>query len=258
MTADNVDDMHLTRAEQDKLANQLHELADWIAAELADTVTRQTSRTTGPRIRSSRDEPLPFNETASQIAWDLDNTLRAWIDETATARHYQHPGRLDTAAAARWLAEHIIALALTDRARIAYDELLHAISRARRAIDKPPRPDYVGRCDNCRADLWALPDDDTIVCRGCGDIASRAYIDARIDAELRQRLFTARELVNIVADRLGQTIKPKTVHNLARHTISVRGHNRRGEHLYKCGDVLDALTRRPRNHARDGKQHTTQ
>ncbi|WP_411815508.1 hypothetical protein [Gordonia sp. SND2] len=248
-------DHGLSPAEQRHLATALHNLHDWIAEALTDAVTRQDSHAGAPKVSGTRDTALPFNEHASDAAWDLRNTLNAWITAVHTQRHFPHPGAdIPIETAARWLETHIIALALIDDAHTAYDEIHHAIERARRAIDRPTRPDYLGTCPtpNCDADLWALPADNPVICRTCTTTHHRQTIEAAIDRELRTRHFTARELVPIVQDRLGITIRPKTIYELARRRtdpITHTGHNHRGDRIYRCGDILDALTE-PTPHAR--------
>lgn len=257
---ENPDGYYITRPEQDRLLAKLVTLADWLAEALDAAATRQTVHPAGPRGRRAKrgatedDSTLPFNEHVSQIAADLASTLNAWVTHTSTKRTFTHPGRLDVKGAARWLGtrRHVTALALTEDAPAAYDEILYAIGRALGAIDRPPLPNYVGACGKCDGDLWARRDDPTIRCRICGWTIARAENDDRIETALRDRLFTARELVDIVDARLGLTVKPKAIHELTRRRrpLEARGQTRRGETLYRCGDVLDALTPRPRRRTR--------
>ncbi|QIN93657.1 hypothetical protein SEA_DUMPSTERDUDE_69 [Gordonia phage DumpsterDude] len=283
MTGRNTDHLHITHAERNKLDRELVALIDWLAEALTDTLTQQTRTGSGPRVTTGRgkEQPLPYNSRAAKVARRLRDNLNRAIIDTCHQRHLPHPGHttlttswtpvpyapefrtfdatrlLDIQDAATWLhhPRHLIALTLTDTATTHYSAILGAISAARNAIERPREPDYVGSCTRCKGDLWGFDDDKTITCGACGLTVQRIDQDARIDRELRSRLFTARELVTIVADRLGQTIKPKTVYALTYrrgNPITVRGTNRTGDNLYLCGDVLDALTRRPRRR----KQHT--
>ncbi|WP_040769160.1 hypothetical protein [Tsukamurella sp. 1534] len=244
------DDMTLTNAERDKLRTELDALIEWIAYALDDTVTRQTVHPTGPKTRRAKrgsteeDTPLPFHPPAAEIAWELANTLNAWITHITTARTLTHPGRLGIIPAAKYLRtnRYLNGLALTPEGPQGFDEICHAIHRAARAVDRPPMPSYAGPCPICKADLWARPDETKLVCRACDDVVTtRTDNDERIASELADRLFTATELVRIVEARLGQRITSKTIHNLARHRITDRGRSREGDKLYRCGDVLDAL-----------------
>lgn len=245
----NVDGFYLTRADQEKLRTTLATLTDWLAQELDTTITRQTAGNPGPRVTLGRhrDTPLPYNPAAADAATDLHHTLTTWATHTATHRslHLDPADTRTIQTAARWLHAHTTALALTEHADTAATQIHHATKRARTLIDRRPQPDYLGTCTDCGEDLYAHKGADPIVCTHCAATHQRATIDTRIDNELRRRLFTARELVDIVHDRIGQTITPKTIHNLARHTLTVRGTTHRGERLYLCADVLDTLMRKP-------------
>lgn len=247
----NVDGFYLTRADQEKLRTTLNTLTDWLAAELDTTITRQTAGAAGPRVTLGRhrDTPLPYNPAAADAAQDLHRTLTTWATNTATHRalHLDPADTRTIRAAARWLHAHTTALALTEGADTAATQIHHATKRARNLIDRRPRPDYLGTCPapDCGHDLYAHKGADPIVCTHCAETHHRTQIEDRIDTELRRRLFTARELVDIVHDRIGHTITMKTIHNLARHTLTVRGTTHRGEHLYLCADVLDTLMRKP-------------
>lgn len=250
---------HLTRGEQQQLTTALTNLIDWIAETLDDAITRQHSRTTNPKVSGgTTEQPLPFNDRASEIGWNLRNTLNTWIHETATARHYPQPGRLNLIPAARWLRRNIIGLAISDHAQTAADEILDAINQATRHLDRPTRPDYLGTCPHttpndgtpCEAGLWALPTDELIVCRACNTAHPRHEITERLEQQFRDQYLTAPDLAPLIADRLHTTITPKVIHNLGRHRA--RSIETLGRRLYRAGDILDALTqptpqRQPQN-----------
>ncbi|UAJ16249.1 hypothetical protein SEA_MALIBO_74 [Gordonia phage Malibo] len=284
MTGRNTDHLHITHAERAKLDRELVAVIDWLGEALTDTLAHQTRTGSGPRVTTGRgkEQPLPYDSRAAKIARRLRDSLNRAIVDTCHQRHLPHPGRttittsrtpvpyapefrtftttrlLNIHAAATWLhrPRHLIALTLTDTATTHYSAILSAIHAAHNAIERRHEPDYVGSCTRCKGDLWAFDDDKTIDCGACGLTIPRVDQDARIDRELRARLFTARELVTIVADRLGQTIKPKTVYALTYrrgNPITIRGTNRTGDNLYLCGDVLDALTRRPRRRSQHAR-----
>lgn len=255
MTTIDID--HLTPAEQTTLTNALTNVTTWIGEALNDAITRQDRHTTGPKVGGTRDTALPFNDAASETNWILRNTLNAWITETATDRHYPHPGRLDTIPAARWLKRHIIAIAISTHARTAYTEILDAINQASRHLNRPQRPDLLGPCTHCGADLWAHHDTDPIACRACAAIHHRHDIDTRLEAQVRDRILTVRDIAAIATDLLQRPITPKAIYELTRRrhiTLTPHAPNTRGERRYRTGDILDALTKptpkRQRQHAR--------
>lgn len=256
---DNVDHMRLTRAEQTKLAAKLDTVNDWVADALDETLTRQTSHTAGPQVSIGRgkEQPLPFHVAASEVTWVLANTLSTWARSIAKARAFTDlPDRLTIRAAAAWLAEsrHITGLALMDDGAQGFDEICYAIDCATRIVDRRIVATYLGPCldDACDGELWAEPDEDPVACRTCKAATPRAKVENVIEFELRQRLCTAEELVDIVADRLGLTVKPKTIRELTRRRrpIAIRGVLPTGANLYHCGEVLDALIPRQRHRTR--------
>lgn len=238
---------HLTRGEQQQLTTALTNVIDWIAETLDDAITRQHGHTTNPKVSGTTEQPLPFNDRASEIGWNLRQTLNAWITETATARHYPQPGRLNLIPAARWLRRNIIGLAISDHAQTAADEILDAITTATHHLDRPTRPDYLGTCTTntndgtpCGADLWALTTDEHIVCRACNTAHPRRHITQLLEQQFRDRYFAAPDLAPLIADRLHTTVTPKAIHNLGRHRA--RSIETLGRRLYNAGDILDALT----------------
>lgn len=258
----NTDHLYVTHPEQDKLTARLTVVTDWLADALDETVTRQTSHAAEPLVSTgkAKERPFPFHPAASDVAWDLANTLASWARAIAAARTFDDlPDRLTIKASATWLAEsrHTGGLALMPDGAQGYDEILYAIDRAIAVVDRPRTPSYVGSCPDCAGDLWARPEDDPITCRTCSATIDRATNDQRVDRALRDRLFTAAELVDIVEARLGLTVRPKTIHELTRRRrpLEIRGKvpgRTRGtvEYLYRCGDVLDAFLPRQRRRTR--------
>ena len=246
-------DDFLTRAERAQLATDLDELITWLAADLDDVVIKRTRYTSaghamGKRRRKASDEAvLPFNDSVSDIAYEITGTLQAWIDEVCTQRHYPHPGHLRTAPAAQWLRHRLIALTLCQDARAAADEIHDAVKRALRAVDRPRFRTYQGQCEACGADLWAHREANKITCTACTEVIDKKANDTKIMGQLESRLFTAAELADIIADRFGTTIKPKAIHDLAyrrANPIPVRGHTYDRQKLYRAGDVFYALRQR--------------
>ena len=252
-------DSFLDRHERHALDNDLQQLVTWLADDLDAVVTKQTRYTSGSamgkrRRKASDEATLPFNDTVSTIAHEIAGTLQTWVDEVCTQRHYPHPGFMRAIDSSRWLRKHLYALALCDDAKTAADEIHDAVKRALRAVDRPRFRSYQGQCEacgadgeTCGADLWAHRDADKIVCPACLEVIDKQVNDRKIMAKLETRSFTANELVDIIADRFGTTIKAKTVHDLAyRRTnpIPVRGHTYDQQKLYRAGDVFHALRQR--------------
>lgn len=250
--AHDTDGFYLDRTQRLCLEADLNQLSTWLAEDLDTVITKQTkyttNSTTGKRRRKASDEAaLPYNETASAIAHDLTGTLQAWVDEICAQRHYPHPGMLRANTAAKWLRNHTIALALCEQAQTAADEIHDSMKRAIHAVDRPRFRTYQGQCEVCDADLWAHREATDITCHECNEVINKQDNDTKIMAHLETRSFTATELVDIIADRFGTNIKPKTIHDLAyRRTnpIQVRGKTYDSQMLYRAGDVFQALRNR--------------
>ena len=242
-------DGYLTRVEQDALKTLLDAIHNWIAEALDDTLTRQNRFTIGPRSgpQKRRETPLPFHAQASDAAADLNGTLMVWIEAVCQQRHYPWPGRLRNAPAAKWLAQHITGLALCDDAQDAADEITDAHKRVLRVIDRPAFRQYQGQCEICQGDLYGYRDADKITCAQCSEVIRKDVNDRRLANQLEDKLCTANELVVVIADRFGATIKPKTVHDLAyrkTNPILVRGSTYDEQKLYRAGDVFAELRKR--------------
>lgn len=240
---------YLSRDQTRQLRRILHAIADWIADALDDTIARQNRFQTGPKTKPTKkaEQPLPYHQAASDAATDMSGTLDAWISHVCQQRNYPWPGRLRIADAARWLANHTTALALCEQSLQAADEIIDAHKRVLRVIDRPRFRNYQGPCQICGGDMWAWQDAQSVTCSACGEVIDKADNDRRIEAELEAQLCTAKELVALVADRYGTTIKPKTVHDMAyrkNNPIVVRGSTYEGEKLYRAGDVFADLRRR--------------
>lgn len=268
-----VDHLFIPRHELDELAKQL-ESVPALAIDLQITTTRQDcigEREAG-QPRRDRVQPLPFREHSSDAFEVLHSTLGAWVRHVCEERgvtfmpvgythwHGEFVGPLrpterrvppgynanTPAALSRWLIAHLVSLAMTEGCEEAPDEIAHAIKCARRTIDLPNRKAFQGDCVSCGGDLTSHTIDKFVVCEQCGLIVDKSANDARVNAEISARLFTANEMVTMVRTRYGVTIKPKTIHDMAYRktkTLLVRGYTLDHQPLYRAGDVFDRLTK---------------
>ena len=251
----------LGRHARDQLVEKLTDIHTWLSDDLDATLVRDTAfrDTNEPVTTSAKDSTgaIPYDQTAAEAARQLHGTLRDAVLSVCTERGLTWPGERRTPYLAMWLARNIYSLTVCENAPLIAALILDAHKTAWHAVDTPERPHFHGYCEQCGQSLWArnnprtkrnpAHDDDTeptLTCRHCGKRVTTAYQRARIDNELETRLFTANELVDIVRDRLGQNIKPKTVHDMAyrrRERLPVRGRTRDGQKLYRAGDVFHRL-----------------
>lgn len=267
------DHLFIPRHELDELAKHLKAIPD-LAIDLQITTTRQDciGVREGGQPRRDREQPLPFREHGSEAFEVLHSTLATWVRHVLeergltfipigyTHRHGEFIGPLlaserrlpegydenTPAALARWLTANLITLAMTEGCEEAPDEIAHACINARRTVDLPNRKAFQGDCVSCGGDLTSHSIDKFVVCEQCGLIIDKSANDARVNAEISARLFTANEMVTMVRTRYGVTVKPKTIHDMAYRktkTLLVRGYTLDGQPLYRAGDVFDRITK---------------
>lgn len=135
----NTDHLFIERHEIQKLVVLLREIPE-LVEELSVTLTRQDQLGSGGARVSmgEREQPLPFNVNASEVADDLHNTLVGWVRHVCESRVLDYTGSTSTIGLARWLDRNVIALAMTEGAGTALDEVQYAMRRARWATDRPP------------------------------------------------------------------------------------------------------------------------
>lgn len=179
------DDGSLCRTCTFKLSADLREVPTYLWAELQITITRQ-DKLMPTSDRPGGEKPMVWNENASQVAWELQATLNAWCldvsrlgedERDLLAPIPQH----DVPELARWLVRNMHTLRQHGEAGTCFEEIVDAIRRGRRAIDRPenrtrfqvgPCPETVedGACDG---EVWAfIPTSEDKIsfmkCLGCG------------------------------------------------------------------------------------------
>lgn len=176
------DDGGLCRACTHELDRDLCDIPD-LWTELDITATCQDA------LAAATDRPgggdrMVWNERAVQAANDLRATLTAWGAEIAnTAEDARDPwrGAHTVPLLAEWVHRNMPTLRQLAKAGDAYDEIVDAVRRARRAIDTPDNRTrfHVGPCPEvlttgaCDGEVWAfIPTstdrDAALRCQSCG------------------------------------------------------------------------------------------
>lgn len=244
----------------------------------------------GPRAS----EPLLYNSDASHDAAAVLNTLTTWVRHIAEERgqslpHAPRPparpagplcpgircrhgscGRMraisqlagrslsPAAAAARWLLAggHVEWLRHRPEGPDALDELRHAVSVMRWAVDRGQPRWYAGQCGaetiavqvvaavfgdppRCQTELYARPGAKVIRCPDCGTAHQTEDRQQWLLDSAREVLAHA-ELIGRAATALGKPITPSRIRSYAaRGRIAERGTDHAGRPLYQVGEVLD-------------------
>lgn len=141
--------------EQDTLAALLRDEVPDILAALAACITAEGHRTRisyDPKVTNGSDEqPLPYDNSAQDAADHLGNELTTWVRHTCEHRGIDYAGAWSPAGLAKWLADNIIALALTPGADEAPATIRQAVTGARRAARIPKRRTWGGSIEEAGA-----------------------------------------------------------------------------------------------------------
>ena len=169
-----------------KLEADLREVHTYLWTELQVTITRQDKLMPTSDRPSGAERPLGWNDHASGVAWDVQTTVNAWCLDVSRIGEDERDlladiPQQDVPELARWLVRNMPTLRRHPEAGTAYEELVDAIRRARKAIDRPENRTrfQVGPCPEqadegaCDGEVWAFipADEDKISfmrCQGCG------------------------------------------------------------------------------------------
>jgi hypothetical protein len=251
------DDFYLPKNQRDDLTELLTKRIPHVIGHLAITTSRrdrisrpELSQTRKPKRPESRP---PLNFESSDAGQELHNALTSAIRFTCEPRGITYDGNPTALGMCGWLARNVTAIALTEGAEDVYHDIDRTTAAAYRAVDhRPILEHYVGTCVACDGDLYARRSDTLYACR-CGTTVTKLAQDERILTELEQRNYTVNELVDLVRDRMGMSIKPKTIYDLEYRKVNpvpARGYrvtpgNRRVA-MYNAGEVFAALRERQR------------
>lgn len=228
------------------IESALHAIS-WLDSELDTTIARQaqTSDNVGVTSRSA-EAPMPINLDAVNVRHDLHHVLLAW---TRTLWDTNGHGTLDTDtsldALSRWLLRHPHWIRTHPEAVQLRDEILDAVRRAMRTIDRTPQRSYLGQC-HCGQPLYGHPEQAIAHCRTCDTAWDMAECRAWLLQQMSDQQLTATEMSQALPSWLAKPITPAMIRSWAhRGRIEQRGHRQIGPTktapLYRVGDVLDVL-----------------
>lgn len=197
--------------------------------------------------RRSAETPLPFNPTASEIGWVLQNTFSTWCRLIAEERGRTLPDRGTSASLACWLLAHVEWLRHHRAGPEAVDEMISAVNQVRRVIDRPPEKVYAGPCADCGGDMYGRVGAVTVECRPCGLEYDVAQMQDWMRKQVYGRNVTAREGAALLS-RFGLEVTQGTIDKWHfRGRIANHGHDVEGRRLYLFDDLaaLAAASQRP-------------
>jgi hypothetical protein len=200
----------------------------WLIPEVQVEVTRQTKKEL-PVRRAEGDMPLVFDCEASEVAWIIDNTVRAWAEEVGCA---------PTAAELR---RRVIDLAQLLNAPQCLTEMQQAVKLGFRQVDRSPVRLYIGDCE-CGQRVYARIDDEhtETECRGCGETYNIEASRQKNQEYGRDYQVTAREAVQYLGAVHGRQLTVDRICTWARRgKFESVGVDQSGQKLYRLGDIIE-------------------
>lgn len=219
-----------------KFVDELFAVAE-LFDDLDITITR-TDKMGGIQLGTTTNgnsTPLPFNLRASNARSNLTSVLR---------RHgiYAALRRPDVEGHRSYVGGWARDLARSENAPTIRQTIMHAIGRARRAIDRPVQREWLGPCD-CSTDLYAAPGETTIECLQCERVHNVDVYRRRVLRAAGNHFEgTATELAAMMS-RFGYKVAPGTITQWGvRGQIAASG-TRRGKPSYRLDHVIERVRR---------------
>ncbi|MBU8819562.1 hypothetical protein KL864_27120 [Mycolicibacterium goodii] len=187
----------------DELRAMLTGLPRWIEY-LTDAITGQARLGTGDSPRTKSDEqPLRINLRASSLGDDVHATLVAIVRTVEDSHGLRVTGPTDSASLARWLAEHVTALAAHEAAAEHYVDVQRIILDIEHRINRPVPPKLWGRCmatidgKDCGTSIYGRRDAIEVVCpnRACRTTYNAESLFIRNINACEYMHFTREELI---------------------------------------------------------------
>lgn len=259
-----------------KLESHLRSVPALVEA-LEEAVTRQVRF--APAAGGSGEVPLAFNSSASDALTTLRVYLEGWAGRLAdrVADPVRWPGASQSAA---FIVSHRGLWQRWDDVGAFYEGFAEVRAAAWVAVDRPPEPVYLGRCNvlvfvgagpdqqlvSCPEILWAYDDNPIATCKRCESAHVRADREAdisdRVRAGMVDRIMTATDAAEVlIAERLASGDVDKLADRIrkwgalrpprvgfgppARGALIARAElqapGKRSRPGYRLGDVIDLL-----------------
>lgn len=226
-------DRYASPAAAGKLRAEAASLPD-LARDLDLAVTRQV-RMTQPAGGSPRDQRLPYNPAAAEIAYLLRTTVLSVVDTIAHDQHDPTPDTWETIAT--YLAAVADRLTLTARGAEQIGELLYATAEARRVIDRPRPRRYAGPCPGCGLDLTAPPHAVETVCPACDTAVDIGEQIEQMHGLLLGMVLPRDHAVHAAQTITGVTITRQDLHNWTRRGKLATAPHPRHQVAYRVADL---------------------
>lgn len=205
-------------------------------AELEATLTKQ-ARFSAKSERPSRERPLPFHVSASDIAHRINNTLATWC-RVIMEDHACPAVRPDAvnAVLVEWLRDQLGWLQRQKFAAEAVGDIVDEISVIHQIIDRPQPQRYLGPCD-CGESLYITGSPKYADCPSCLMLHDVEALQERALIAADDTLAHA-SLISRAITSLGFPVTPVHISRwVQRGRLLAKGHDKDGKALYRIGDV---------------------
>ncbi len=207
-----------------------------------------------------------INTRAEDLHTQAHAMLGWWVATACEQRGIEHPWLNTASARARWLERHVTAIAGNDDAERCCEDVDHLTRAIERMVNRPVAPIPIGPCDadapdgvlerrresgdyetQCGLALKARKGVRTVTCPQCATEHNVEVVINRVMAQQHDRLFTIRELIDLVLPRLDRAVKQTTLERwINRGLVPMRGADDRGAQMVRLGDVLEVCDNPPK------------
>jgi uncharacterized Zn finger protein (UPF0148 family) len=194
---------------------------------------------------SSAEEPVPFNNHASDAKHTLVNTVGTWARMFAEENPHLTLDATTIEDAARWMVQFPNLIAGHPAAVEMHADVREAVGGAHRSIDRPADRVFAGRCDFamngevCNTRLFALEHRHEVVCPVCGTEYWVEDRRAEIEKALRSERATAKTITDALRNFANVGINVKSIRTWARRGL-IRNYASEGETpVHEIGETLD-------------------
>lgn len=217
-----------------------------VVEDLLITRSKQDNMGEHARVSGSRERPLGFRPGAMSAEDVLRETLLAWACVVHALAYGDQQADVsgNSVELAAFMRRHPTAIRRCDGAAVMSNEIAHAVSNARNAVDRPAEKRFAGRCV-CTELLFTYERAKFVKCPTCGERHEVALLQAGVLVAIRQYVGTAADIASGIGQSLsGGKLSRKLINKWhSRGRITPRDFTPSGDPMFMVGDVLDLMGR---------------
>ncbi|AVP42383.1 hypothetical protein SEA_MISHA28_86 [Mycobacterium phage Misha28] len=181
------------------------------------------------------------NPKASRLRERARNEIVTWVRHLCETRGAEVPRRIETADLARWLTNHVQAIASDEAAKECYHAMVDLTERIRRVVNPADPPEYCGPCQHeftdaeraqriaegledrakCRVQLYVRKGARLARCPECGTEHDVKALQEALLEEADEYSFSISDLSDFILPKLGFEIQRRTLQRWAKSGVLV-------------------------------------